>query len=86
MKKSFTSASKKTAPVVVAVKKAVQKPTHVTRAEIRRAVREVAAAARERLPGVDVGVRYRHEGEGGERILRGRWHGHLTPPGSLGHG
>jgi hypothetical protein len=44
MKKSSPSASKKAAPAVVAVKKAVQKPTHVTRAEIRRAVKEVAAA------------------------------------------
>jgi hypothetical protein len=44
MKKSSRSPSKKVSAKVVAVKKAAQKPTHATRAEIRRAVREVAAA------------------------------------------
>ena len=44
MKKASKTGSKKTVVQAVAVKKAAQKPTHATRAEIRRAVRQVAAA------------------------------------------
>lgn len=43
MNKSTKSSSGKTAVQVVAVPKAPQKPTHFTRAEIRRAVKEVIA-------------------------------------------
>jgi hypothetical protein len=43
MTKSTKSSSEKAASKVVAVPKAPQKPTHFTRAEIRRAVKAVIA-------------------------------------------
>lgn len=43
MSKSTKSSSSKAATKVVAVPKAPQKPTHFTRAEIRRAVKAVVA-------------------------------------------
>jgi hypothetical protein len=43
MTKTTKSPSKKPAAQLVSVKRAPQKPTHATRAEIRRAVRAVIA-------------------------------------------
>jgi hypothetical protein len=43
MKKSTKNSSAKAAGKMVAVQKAPQKPTHFTRAEIRRAVKAVIA-------------------------------------------